>query len=198
MKWEPLGITFREDRMAPFPTLLAAERVLGMFKILGHTTITIVDGKSVTKWTDVFFFLFGVSSGILIAIMSVINREHISNFNSNIADIGNFSTYLASIMIAMITMICGFICRHNTWDMLIVLADAETKVQRIWGKSIVSISNLLFQFAKIGFNVDYTFLTRLLVGLISAVMMLNFPLGAAVYFLDRSILKVCLYFYSSM
>lgn len=110
-------------------TLEAAEKVMKYFKFIGFSVTSIVNGKSVTKPLDYFFVTSCVSFGIFICCISIIKKEELSSSKSTIAIYGNFITFLASIVIAMISMVFSFVCRHKNWNIILKLDKIETKVR---------------------------------------------------------------------
>lgn len=109
-------------------TIEQAARNIILLKSLGFLSITIVDGKSVTKFFDVLYFIFGVSFGISMCYVSIIRKHELGTSNSSIADFGNYIGFLASVIISITTMIINFIVRHRTWDFAVRLAILEDKV----------------------------------------------------------------------
>lgn len=115
--------------MARFSTLKYAEKVLKYFKILGFSAVSIVDGKSVTKPLDCVLVTSCVSFGAFICCLSIIKREELLNSKPTIANYGNFITFFASILIAMISMVFSFVCRHRNWSMLLKIYGIELKAR---------------------------------------------------------------------
>lgn len=118
--------------MFRFSTLNAAARVFNYFKLIGFTSVSIIDGKSVTKPMDVICMLCSISLGLYICIFSIIRKKDFSSTSqSDIADNGNFITFLMSIVISIISMISAFIFRHKNWRTIIKLDHIEQQVNFI-------------------------------------------------------------------
>lgn len=127
--------------MSRFSTLNAAARVFNYFKLIGFTSVSIIDGKSVTKPMDVVSMLCSISLGLYICIFSIIRKQDFSSTSkSEIADNGNFITFLMSIVISIISMISAFIFRHKNWRTIVKLDDIEHKVN--FGKFAISFQDV--------------------------------------------------------
>lgn len=99
-----------------------------LFKVLGFSSITIVNGKSVTKPIDVLLFVFSLSVGISFCYIAATNHKTLSSSKSKIADYGNFIMLIVSIGISMLSLVLSFIFRHRIWLMLVTLGEVENKV----------------------------------------------------------------------
>lgn len=99
-------------------------------KVLGFRSISIVDGKSVTKPTDVLYLIASISLGVLICYLSLIYKDAFATSKSDIANYGNFITHIASIVVSISTMISVFIFRHRLWSVMMKLSLIEDKVNR--------------------------------------------------------------------
>lgn len=89
--------------MSDSARLKGAAKIFRFFKVLGFSSVSIVDGKSVTKPTDLLFLVGSISLGTFIGVMSINKRKDFATSNSFIADTGNFMTNLASIVVAIIS-----------------------------------------------------------------------------------------------
>lgn len=104
---------------------------IGILKLLGFRSITIVNGKSVTKPIDLLFFLWSVSLGVFISYLSFLSREDFFKSKSQIANYGNYLSYICSIFVSIIAMIGAFVFRHRLWDLVVDLGAIEGKVNFI-------------------------------------------------------------------
>ena len=105
---------------------------LRFLKFMGLLPITIINGKSVTKPTDIIFLIVSISFGIYISYFFCIRREEFSTSKSDIANLGNFISFFASIWISIIIMIVSFIFRHRTWKTYSKLGATEDKVRELF------------------------------------------------------------------
>jgi hypothetical protein len=99
-----------------------------VLKFLGFSSISFVNGKSVTKFFDVLCFLFALSCGFFFCYLAIINKDNLSSSKSAIADYGNFLMLIASIFVSMSAMCCSFIFRHKIWSIILTLFDVDEKV----------------------------------------------------------------------
>lgn len=168
------------DTSPTSPTIKFGARFVLAMKFLGFGSITIIDGKSVTKLTDLLFLLTSISLGIFIIYLSVDSKDVFAQSTSPIADLGNYISYIAAINVSILSMISVFYWRHRVWQMILTLAAIEDK------------------FGEINFFVDYTQELKLtfLVGfLITSIIV---PLTCSLYMFDAGILKILLYIYGSL
>lgn len=165
--------------MAVSTTIKLASRNIFILKIIGFCSITIVDGKSVTKPTDVLYLIVSVSFGIFIMFLSIINKENFVTSKSPIADLGNFISYIAVMLVSVISMLTVFCLRHRIWRMILKLASIEEKFKEV--DLIVNYSKAIKSNSFIGFFV------------IALIPLLSLFL----YVLEGSILKVLIYTYGS-
>lgn len=100
-------------------------------KVLGFRSITIINGKSITKPTDVLYLIGSISFGIFICFLSFLNKKEFDTSKSVIANYGNFAGYIASIFVSILTMCCCFVFRHRIWQMLVDLTNIEKRVRNI-------------------------------------------------------------------
>lgn len=97
-------------------------------KIIGLSSITVVDRKSVTRPTDILFLLISISFGVFICYFAFIRREELSTSKSDIADLGNFMTFIGSVVIAIFSMCSCFVFRHKIWGMVMRLTFIDEQV----------------------------------------------------------------------
>lgn len=170
------------------------------FKLIGFNVFTVVNDKSITKPIDLYFFLQSIAIGIFICYISVIYHDELLPDASQIVDVGNYVTFIAAILIALISMITTFIFRHDIWQLILIMFDVELKVcgEIFQVYSIISLSHLLLQFQRIGYQVEYIkfLLAVCLISLLFGFFIFT-PLFILMYFLDGSIVKMLLYFYST-
>lgn len=159
------------------------KNVLKTFKILkifGFATFTVENGRAVTKVRDLFFFLQSFCFGVILIFISIKYKSLLGTSKSVIADYGNFVIYIASIFIALISMIVSFVQRHRVWSNVVKMSDCDRKLKEI------------------GFFKHYERIaSRMRLG-IFGLMFMSFPLSVSIYFIERSILKACLYWYSAV
>jgi len=110
------------------PSVKLAAKILHCYKFLGFGSFTVVDGKSVTKFGDIFWLLLSLSLGGFICYLSITQKHVLGSSQSDIADHGNFLTLLMSIFIALMAMCCCFVFRHKIWWIVLSLGKIETKV----------------------------------------------------------------------
>lgn len=166
--------------MASSSTIKLVSRYLIIPKIIGFSSITIVDGKSVTKPTDLLYLVASVSFGLFIIFLSIINKENLTSSKSPIADLGNFISYIAAIIVSIISMLTVFCLRHRIWKMVLKLDSIENK------------------FKKVDLTVNYLEIIRLNFFIGFSVTAISLPLSLFLYMLEGSILKVLLYIYGSI
>lgn len=114
--------------MALSSTVQISAKHIIILKVLGFASITVVDGKSVTKLTDVLYLIASIFFGVFICYLSIVNKENLATSTSEIADYGNFISYVASIIVSIICMIFVFIFRHRIWEIILKLGRVEDKV----------------------------------------------------------------------
>lgn len=105
-------------------------RFLIIYKLLGLSPVTIIDGKSVTRLCDLLCLFISLFIGAFICFYTITNQKTF-NPSSDIASTGAFLTFIASIVIAMTSMICSFLFRHKLWVMILKLAGIEQKVNSV-------------------------------------------------------------------
>lgn len=114
--------------MPPKTTIEYFTSVVSFLKVMGFMVITIKDGKSVTKPTDILFLIFHVSFGIFICFLTVTKREDLATSKSEIADYGNFIAFVAATIVSITCMLVNFVFRHRNWNMIVIESEVETKV----------------------------------------------------------------------
>lgn len=87
-------------------------------KFVGFGSFTVVDGKSVTKPVDVLFLIANMFFGFLICFWFVTHKNDFISSKSQIADYGNFVSYIASVLVSINSMFVAFIFRHRIWGMV--------------------------------------------------------------------------------
>lgn len=106
-----------------------AKNRLKFLKYIGLMPVTIVNGKSVTKPTDVIILMCSISFGIFISYVYFVRREELSTSKSDIANVGNFVSFVASIWVSIATMIVSLVYRHRIWQNVLNLELIEDKVR---------------------------------------------------------------------
>lgn len=125
------------------PSVQLLMKTWRVLKFMGLSSVTIDGRKSVTKPLDVFCFLVNVLLGALICYFAVTRRMQIQSSSSSIAFYGNFITFVASIWIAVISMVCVFIHRHRIFSIVLALSDIDTMVST----ASVEISILMLNYS---------------------------------------------------
>lgn len=132
--------------MASRKSLEYTRKKLILLKFLGFSSLTIVNGKSVTKPFDILCFLLALSCGFVICYFAIVNRESLSTSKSEIADYGNFIMLIASICVSMLSMCFSFIFRHKIWSMLLETIGVEDKVNIFTVHSFPQYLNIFMSF----------------------------------------------------
>lgn len=153
---------------------------LKILKVLGFASITIVNGKSVTKPLDVLYFVGSIVTGMCLIFFSIKLQDKLATSNSEMINFGNLSAYVASLVIAIISMSLAFIFRHQIWNIVVQMYEIERK------------------FAEFGIKVDYKSETKAMVVIIFLMMSLILPLSYLTYVIDGSLFKAVLYLYSGI
>lgn len=109
-------------------TIQFSLRTWKVLKVMGLASVTIVGEKSVTKPLDVLFFLINVSLGVFISYISIAKRGQLQSSTSNIAHYGNFVCFVASLWVAILSMVCVFIHRHRIFSILVIMSRSEDMV----------------------------------------------------------------------
>lgn len=99
-----------------------------LLKYIGLLPITIVGDKSVTKPSNVVVFVTSVSFGIFMIYSYFIHRKEFFTSKSEIANLGNFIAFVASIAVSITNMVVSFIFRHRIWNILLKTAISDEKV----------------------------------------------------------------------
>lgn len=156
------------------------KKTFKILKVFGFATFTVENGKSVTKPRDLYFLLQNICIGILLIFISIKYKTALGTSKSVVADYGNFVTYIASLVIALISMVVSFIHRHRTWRNVIKMSQVDTKMKRI------------------GFFKAYGHIAVIVRAGIFGTMFMSIPLSISIYFIEKSLLKACLYWYSAI
>jgi hypothetical protein len=109
-------------------TISQALRNAKVLKLLGLSCFSVENDKSVTRVVDVLCMLTAVAIGVLICYYSVAFRNDLAMQNSRIASVGNFLSYLASIVIVVLSVLITFLFRHKIWSLALKLDLIEEKV----------------------------------------------------------------------
>lgn len=156
-------------------------RTIKVLKVFGFASITIENEKSVTKPTDFLFFIGNLLLGFILSYESIKYRKELVSSNSEIIEIGNFITFVASIGISLISMFLAFWFRHKNWDMVLNLKEVDNKFTEIGAKFNQDIYNQANRWYKFG---------------IILVIFTAIPLNCAIYIIEQSFLKSSLYCYT--
>lgn len=173
----------KPEKMAepPQPESLIITNILRTYKVLkffGFASFSIENRKLVTKPRDLFFLLLSFSTGITFIVTSIQNRSELGTARDHIADVGNFLTYISSLVIALISMSISFIFRHKTWQNILKMAAIDDMMK------------------KIDFYVDYNHIATRTRWIASFLILWSVPLNIFIYHIEKSMLKAFLYWYS--
>lgn len=91
-------------------------------------SISIVDGKSVTKPTDVLYLIAAIAFGVFICYLSFVYKDELSTSTSEIANFGNFVSFVAAIIISMSSMLSVFFFRHRLWGVILKFTAIDEMV----------------------------------------------------------------------
>lgn len=111
-------------------TLEDSRKILQILKLFGFSSITIVEGKSVTKLFDVLCFIFAVSIGVFSLLAYITHRKELEMSQSDIANYGNFIMMITAICVAIIAMTTTFIFRHKIWSMIVRCVEVDENVRK--------------------------------------------------------------------
>lgn len=121
-------VTSCELKMKPNKTLEHAVKRMRASKFLGFNSISIVDGKSVTKPLDIVLLLANIFVGIFIFCFMYRQRRTLAASSSEIANFGNYIMFIALIVVAIVSMIVNFILRHRSWGIILIFVEVEKMV----------------------------------------------------------------------
>lgn len=105
------------------------QRFSKILKILGVACFSVENGKSVTKLEDVICIVLSILIAISTCYFSVIIRVDLAEQQSRISSIGNFLSFIASVVIIILSMLITFIFRHKIWSLAQKLDAIELKVR---------------------------------------------------------------------
>lgn len=109
-------------------TLENAVKRMRASKFLGFNSISIVNGKSVTKPIDIMLLLLNMLLGVFIFCFMYRQRKNLAASSSEIANFGNYIMFLALIVVAIVSMISNFIVRHRSWGIILTFVEVEKMV----------------------------------------------------------------------
>ncbi|KAG5673596.1 hypothetical protein PVAND_003628 [Polypedilum vanderplanki] len=98
-------------------------------KLLGLSCFSVENGRSVTKLTDVLCMLTSISIGVFVCYYSVNFRNELAMQNSKITSVGNFLSFLGSVIIVVLSVFITFLFRHKLWSLAFKLDSIEEKAQ---------------------------------------------------------------------
>lgn len=109
-------------------SLKFAKRLIGILKVLGFSYASIEDGKSVLRPRGIFRFIGSLVAGLIYVTIAIVYRESMMKSTSPIASFGNYATFIASMIVVLISQVTNFMMRHNLWELSQTLAYTEDKV----------------------------------------------------------------------
>lgn len=151
-----------------------------VMKVFGYGCFTVENGKCVTKPVDVFFLLLSICTGFVFLFLSIKYQKQLGTTKSDMIRLGNQITYVAAIVMAIISMILVFCNRRRVWSIFLTLYEIEKK------------------FFKIGLNRDHSKIARVFMFSIVFLVILLWPIIIFVHINDGSFLKTGLYIYSGI
>lgn len=155
----------------------SVQNTLKVMKFFGFLAISIENGKSVTKPTDLLLFATHFITGCVLMVLTIIYRGKLVTSGSEIIDMGNFSTFIAAILMVLSSMTLSFIFRHKVWNILLKLESIDRALEENGLEGIDT---------RIG---KATLLSLIFV------ICFTIPLLILVYWLEGSTLKICVYTY---
>lgn len=160
--------------------LKTAMKMMGVMKVFGYAPFSVVNKKSVTKTFDVLHFLVCITIGLIHLYASIKFRHKFTKSNSSIADVGNLVSHVASVVITLVSMIQAFQYRHKTWQMILRMFVIDNQLREI------------------NFFKDYSIGAKVLLGTVFLIMTMSIPLQITIYYIDGSLLKATIFFYSGL
>lgn len=151
---------------------------LKILKIVGLIPRTFKNGKPVTKFSDVWFLIVSIALGLMLIFLSMKYRSHLKSPGSDLIDSGSFATFVASVCIAVVSMICSWVNRYKFWNIILLLSSIDESFQTIGMEKKVSKA------------------VKFIFGIISFVAILSLLLTYSAYLVQKSLLKAALYLYS--
>lgn len=151
-----------------------------LLKIFGYGCFTVENGKCVTKPVDIFFLLINIFTGFVFLFLSIKYHKQFGTPKSELIRLGNLVSYVASIIMAIISMVLVFLKRRRVWNMFLMMHEVEKK------------------FYEIGFNRDHSKTARIFVIAFTFLIILATPILILVYINDGSYLKTGLYIYAGI
>jgi hypothetical protein len=178
-----------ELEMSSKQSLKFSLRILKILSLLGYNFTTIVDGKSVTTFSNILRFIGSLIAGILYVTLAIIHKDSMMNSGSPIASLGNYATFLTSVLIVMVSQTITFIFRHNIWKISRSLAKIEDEVNISYIIFSFSIKIIFIQFEKVNKRVNYLDQYRSGLFKLFAVNFLMIPLITLNYYYEGNFLK---------
>lgn len=166
--------------MSDSSTIKSAIASFEVLKVFGFASFRIEKGKPVTKIIDLGYLFIWISTGIAFIFLSFTYRDELATTNSKLIDSGNLVAFIGADFIAIISMSLAFIFRRTIWEIVLDLTEVEK------------------MFESIGCEEDYTKETRNVLLVSASIITLFVPLTIGFYFVDGSLLKACLFFYSGL
>lgn len=157
-----------------------AVRNMRFSKFFGFSAFSVENSKLVTKPTDLLRFVTCFSIGVACILVSFKYQTEFLNEQSEIADYGNFVTFIASLVITLIALIWNFICRNRVWAIILCFADIDIK------------------FCAIGYEENYSHNAKKIFRKFVFVFSFFIPLIVSVYVLDGSLLKTIFFCYGGI
>lgn len=158
--------------MAEAGFMIISLQSLRVLKTFGFAAFTVENKKSFTKFSDLSHFASCLATGIIFLMISIKYRCEFTSSSSEIANVGNFITYVTSIIIALMSMIITFLFRHKIWETILKLSEADEI------------------FKTIGVFLDTTRIAKYILAIVLFIMSLSIPLQICNYFIEGSLLKV--------
>lgn len=154
-------------------------KIMKILRFFGLATFSVENRKSVTKLSDLLHLAVCFWLGSTFVVLSIMFSNELKSPASVLVDSGNFSTYIASLLISLISMISAFFNRHRIWKSLLILSYIDE------------------EFLKIGFKTSSLF-SKVMIMLFGVICVLSLLLTYSAYKIQKSLLKAILYMYSGI
>lgn len=106
-----------------------AMKRFGLLKIVGFAPFSVVNGKSVTKLSDVLIFVTNLSICALFLGVLFKFKENFRSSSIEIINQGNFATYASALMMVAFFFVVFFIFRHQIWKIVLLFHEIDQKLQ---------------------------------------------------------------------
>ena len=161
--------------MSSFNSVDLARKRFFFVKLLGMYPITIVDGKSVFKLRDLLPLAVKLTFTSSLFYFCIKNRDQLKISELEIVDQRNFVSYIAALIVDIVTPIYCCIFRHEAWKIIVFLKEIDEKFGKLQ-KDFTKIAIFFFKFYLI-------------------VASLALPVSLVICFMDGLLMKAFLHLY---